>query len=162
MPTLETLAVNRLLADDAATADLARRLFDKLPPDFSGWTILLSGELGAGKSTFARALIRAMGHDGPIPSPTYTLVEPYDLPAAKVYHIDLYRISEAEELRYLGFAETDDGLRLIEWPERVADLAAGADLSIRLAYADGGRRAEIVGLTAEGRRIAAVLDPGLD
>lgn len=145
------------LADSAATEKLAERLATVLPEVLVGWTVLLAGELGAGKSTFARALIRAMGHTGPVPSPTYTLVEPYELPGGKIYHIDLYRIAAPEELRYLGFAETDDGLRLIEWPERVPAIAEEADLRIALAYADGGRVADIDGLSPRGRDVAAAL-----
>ena len=77
------------LVDAEATAALAGRLNEVLPPDTAGWTVLLEGELGAGKSTFARALIKAMGHNGAVPSPTYTLVEPYQLPGRIVYHVDL-------------------------------------------------------------------------
>ena len=102
------------LADPEATAELARSLNSVLPADTAGWTLLLDGELGAGKSTFARALIRAMGHRGAVPSPTYTLVEPYELPGRLVYHIDLYRIADEEELRYLGWTELEDGLRIVE------------------------------------------------
>ena len=150
------------LADSAATERLAERLAAALPESVAGWTVLLAGELGAGKSTFARALIRAMGHEGPVPSPTYTLVEPYELPRAKVYHIDLYRIAAAEELRYLGFAETDDGLRLIEWPERVPAIAETADLYIALDYADAGRIATVAGLSSRGREVAAFVGPEYD
>ncbi len=111
--------MKRLLADEAATIELGRELLNVLPDDLAGWTVLLTGELGAGKSTFARALIRAAGHDGAVPSPTYTLVEPYNLARGRIYHIDLYRVSDEEELRYLGWNELDDGCRLVEWPERV-------------------------------------------
>ena len=93
------------LADEQATIDFAGRVWRLLPQDLAGWTLLLYGELGAGKSTFARALITAAGHRGPVPSPTYTLVEPYALPGITIYHIDLYRISDEEELRYLGWKE---------------------------------------------------------
>ena len=96
----------------------AESVLKALPDELGGWTLLLSGELGAGKSTFARALIRAAGHDGPVPSPTYTLVEPYNLSAGRFYHVDLYRVSDEEELRYLGWNELDDGFRLVEWPDQ--------------------------------------------
>ena len=92
------------LPDAAATDALATRLHAVLPADTAGWTLLLEGELGAGKSTFARALILAMGHDGPVPSPTYTLVEPYQLSGRTIYHVDLYRIADEDELRYLGWS----------------------------------------------------------
>lgn len=135
------------LADEAATIAMAKRCQQALDGALAGWTILLEGELGAGKSTFARGLIRAYGHQGAVPSPTYTLVEPYELPAGTIYHVDLYRISDAKELRYLGFNEMSDGLRLIEWPDRSADLADSADLRIQLAYDGNGRTAIVQGLT---------------
>ena len=145
------------LADEAATIELAERLHAALPTDRAGWTVLLAGELGTGKSTFARALLRAMGHQGAVPSPTYTLVEPYELPTGSVYHIDLYRISSPDELRYLGWNETDDGLRLVEWPERVAALDEQADIRIELAYDGDGRRATITALSPRGAAVAAAL-----
>jgi len=145
--------LNLFLADEAATIDFARRLLDKLPQDPGGWIVLLGGELGAGKSTFARALIRAAGHEGPVPSPTYTLVEPYPLARANIYHIDLYRVSDEEELRYLGWEELDDGLRLVEWPDRAPGLVAQADLALTLAYEGSGRRADLRGLSERGEAL---------
>jgi len=142
--------VNILLADEAATTAFGRQFLSALPEEIAGWTVLLSGELGAGKSTFARALIKAAGHKGPVPSPTYTLVEPYQLPCGNIYHIDLYRISSEEELRYLGWNELDDGLRLVEWPDRAPGLSATADLELLLAYEGDGRRAELEGLSDRG------------
>jgi len=139
------------LIDAEATAALAGRLNTVLPPDTAGWTVLLEGELGAGKSTFARALIKDMGHNGAVPSPTYTLVEPYQLPGRIVYHIDLYRISDEEELRYLGWTEVEDGLRLVEWPDRAPGLMATADLRLELSYADSGRNARLEGLSERGK-----------
>jgi len=146
------------LADAAATEALAIQICRLLPTDTSGWTVLLDGELGAGKSTFARALIRAMGHSGPVPSPTYTLVEPYSLSGNNVYHVDLYRIAGDDELRYLGWAELDDGLRLVEWPDRAPGLAEQADLKIQLAYHGAGRAAAIEGLSARGTQLAGSLE----
>ena len=121
-------------------------------------TLLLEGELGAGKSTFARALIHALGHDGAVPSPTYTLVEPYDLPGRVIYHIDLYRVVEESELRYLGWTDLEDGLRLVEWPDRAPGLASLADLRLRLEYAGPGRAATLDGLSDRGRALVAALE----
>lgn len=145
------------LADAAATKVYASQLCSLLPADTAGWTILLQGELGAGKSTFARALIAAMGHDGLVPSPTYTLVEPYQVPGRAIYHIDLYRVSGEDELPYLGWTELDDGLRLIEWPERAPGLSEQADLRITLSYQGSGRDAEITGLSSRGADLVARL-----
>ena len=150
--------MKRFLPDEAATIELGRELLDALPDDLAGWTVLLRGELGAGKSTFARALIRAAGHDGAIPSPTYTLVEPYSLSRGNIYHVDLYRVSDEEELRYLGWNELDDGCRIVEWPDRAPGLTAQADLALTLRYEGDGRAAELVGLSERGRVVAARVD----
>ncbi len=146
------------LPDEGATEALAGRVAAELPADTAGWIVLLSGELGAGKSTFARALIRALGHSGPVPSPTYTMVEPYRVPRGQVYHVDLYRVSGEEELRYLGWSELEDGLRLVEWPERAPGLAAHADLEVRLTYVGTGRDAEMIGLSQRGAALVAQLE----
>ncbi len=139
------------LPDAAATDRLGRTLGAVLPENRAGWTLLLEGDLGAGKSTLARALIRALGHEGPVPSPTYTLVEPYELSGQSVYHIDLYRLAGEEELRYLGWNELDGGLRLVEWPDRAPGLEASADVRIRLEYDGAGRRASIRALSDRAR-----------
>ncbi len=142
--------MKRHLPDPEATDALAAELLRFLPADTAGWTLLLEGELGAGKSTFARALIASLGHDGPIPSPTYTLVEPYRLDDRSIYHVDLYRVSSEDELRFLGWHELEDGLRLVEWPDRAPGLSDAADLRIHLEYAGLARDAEITGLSPRG------------
>jgi len=139
------------LPDEAATAAFGQALLDAFPADLAGWTLLLSGELGAGKSTLARAFIKAAGHGGAVPSPTYTLVEPYSLPRGNIYHVDLYRVSGEEELRYLGWNELDDGCRIVEWPDRAPGLAQSADLSIELGYEGQGRMARLLGLSERGK-----------
>ena len=141
------------LRDAEATATLAERLGRVLPADTAGWTLLLDGDLGAGKSTFARALIHSMGHRGAVPSPTYTLVEPYELPGRIVYHVDLYRVSDEEELRFLGWTELDDGLRIVEWPDRAPELLATADLKLTLGYKGSGRSAEFSPLSSRAREL---------
>ena len=146
------------LSDDAATQALAARLAIALPERTAGLTLLLQGDLGAGKSTFARALIRALGHEGAVPSPTYTLVEPYDLPGGMVYHVDLYRVSSEEELRYLGWTELDEGFRIVEWPDRAPGIAAQADLRVDLDYDGPGRRATVTALSPGGEQILARLE----
>ncbi len=154
--------MKRWLPDETATIEFGRELLDALPDNLAGWTVLLSGELGAGKSTFARALIRAAGHSGAIPSPTYTLVEPYNLARGNVYHVDLYRVSDEEELRYLGWNELDDGCRLVEWPERAPGLATQADLALTLRYDGDARVAELEGLSDRGQEIALRLSQSSD
>ena len=142
--------MKRGLPDEAATIALAEQMYAALPGEFAGWTILLRGELGAGKSTFARALIKAAGHQGAVPSPTYTLVEPYKLASGNIYHVDLYRVSGEEELHFLGWNELDDGLRLVEWPERAPHLQDEADLMLELEYAGRSRLARLNGLSQRG------------
>lgn len=149
--------MSHYLANEAATNQFARDVYAALPESLAGWTLLLSGELGAGKSTFARALIRAAGHEGAVPSPTYTLVEPYSLEAGAFYHVDLYRVSDEEELRYLGWNELDDGFRLVEWPDRAPGLLQEADLTLKLGYKNDGREAELSGLSERGIALVKAL-----
>ncbi|MCR9268860.1 MAG: tRNA (adenosine(37)-N6)-threonylcarbamoyltransferase complex ATPase subunit type 1 TsaE [Hyphomonadaceae bacterium] len=121
------------LADLAATESLAQRLAPLLK---AGDVIALQGGLGAGKTTFSRALIAALlGQDTDVPSPTYTLVQTYDGPDFPIFHYDLYRIEDPEEVFELGWEETQDGLALIEWPDRAgAHLPAWRlDLTIEIA-----------------------------
>ncbi|WP_310496148.1 tRNA (adenosine(37)-N6)-threonylcarbamoyltransferase complex ATPase subunit type 1 TsaE [Sandarakinorhabdus sp.] len=106
------------LDNEGAMAALAAALAEVLRP---GDTVALSGNLGAGKSTFARALIRALGWMGEVPSPTFTLVQAYETPDVRVavWHVDLYRLTSPDEADALGLFETDAAL-VIEWPERLA------------------------------------------
>jgi tRNA threonylcarbamoyladenosine biosynthesis protein TsaE len=147
------------LPDPDATAGLAAGIAAALPKEPRGWNILLQGELGSGKSTLARAMLRCLGHSGTVPSPTYTLVEPYDLGQFVAYHIDLYRIADPEELEFLGWSDMNDGLRLIEWPERAPALEELGDLLVSLEYSGEGRRAKLTGLSERGTGLVALLDP---
>ena len=141
------------LASEPATVDFAERVFAAMRSDLADWTVLLSGELGAGKSTFARAFIKAAGHNGAVPSPTYTLVEPYIVPSGRIYHVDLYRVSSEDELRFMGWNEFDDGCRLVEWPERAPGLVEQADLALSLAYDGDGRSITAQGLSERGSEL---------
>jgi tRNA threonylcarbamoyladenosine biosynthesis protein TsaE len=117
----------------------------------------LSGDLGAGKTTLAAGLLEALGHRGPVRSPTYTLVEPYRLAGRDVYHCDLYRLRAPEELDDLGIRDllVDRGILLVEWPERAGDRLAATDLSLHLGYLPMGRKVRFNAETATG---VAVLD----
>lgn len=150
--------MKRFLPDEMATVALATRLAAALPAKNAGMTILLQGELGAGKSTFARAVLRALGHDGAVPSPTYTLIEPYSVPRGDVFHIDLYRIASEDELYFLGFDELDEGLRLIEWPERAPRLSKSADLLLEFRYTESGREVDVTALNARMDHLVAALE----
>ena len=104
------------LSDETATAALGARIARGLEP---GDAVLLKGELGAGKTTLARAILRALGVEGHVPSPTFTLVQAYQAEGLAVFHYDLYRIESPRELAELGLDDAlDDGVLLVEWPER--------------------------------------------
>lgn len=124
--------------DEDALAALAHELAPRLR---GGGSIHLAGPLGAGKTTFARALLRALGAGERIKSPTYTLIESYALSGLAAQHLDLYRIAAAEELEWLGLRDLADGpvLWLVEWPERGVGAIPPPDLTVSLAHAAAGR-----------------------
>ncbi|MEG2803206.1 tRNA (adenosine(37)-N6)-threonylcarbamoyltransferase complex ATPase subunit type 1 TsaE [Stenotrophomonas sp.] len=123
----------------------------------------LQGDLGAGKSTLARALLRALGVTGPIRSPTYTLVERYPLADGhEAWHLDLYRIGQAEELDFLGLDEGSASLWLVEWPERGAGALPPNDLLVALEIEGQGRRARLTAASEAGREWLARLPQGGD
>jgi tRNA threonylcarbamoyladenosine biosynthesis protein TsaE len=145
------------LPDEQATGALAARLAPALGP---GLLVTLSGGLGVGKTTFVRGLLRSLGYNGRVRSPTFTLLEPYNLPKFPVYHFDFYRFSSEDEWREAGFGDYfgGDGVCLVEWPERAGAGLPTADLQLALEFrgdaADGAgaRTARLRGLTAAGRR----------
>lgn len=147
------------LPDLAATEAFAARLVQALPNPPSSWLLLLQGELGSGKSTLARAILRQYGFEGPVPSPTYTLVEPYSFSTFNLYHIDLYRIKSAEELEFLGWSDLEQGFRIVEWPERIAALTDLADVQISLSFDGSGRIAELSSLSPRGTELIRAVAP---
>ncbi len=136
------------LSDEAATIALADALARRLPARAVVW---LHGDLGAGKSTLARAMLRALGVQGAIRSPTYTLVERYPIASGDALHLDLYRIGDAGELEFLGLDPDDGRLWLVEWPERGVGALPPADLHVRLEVAGSGRAASFEVDTETGR-----------
>lgn len=140
------------LPDPDATSDLGASLAATRPPHA---VVHLYGDLGAGKSSLARAFLRALGVEGTIRSPTYTLVERYPLPAGgEAWHLDLYRIGDAGELEFLGLDGDEAVLWLVEWPDRGAGTLPAPDLVVHLEVEGDGRRAELVGRSAAGLRWA--------
>lgn len=130
-----------VLADEAATIALGRRLATEVKTG----CVLLQGDLGAGKTCLVRGWLTALGHQGAVKSPTYTLVEPYRLNGQQIYHFDLYRLEDPEELELIGGRDyfDDATLCLVEWPEQGAGFLPAAALTIRLAVDGRQRRAHL-------------------
>ena len=122
-----------------------------------GGVIYLHGDLGAGKTTLVRGFLRSLGHQGAVKSPTYTLVEPYEIAHRHIYHLDLYRLADPEELDYLGIRDLLDAraVLLVEWPERGVGELPPADLRVDIQYLNGGRRLAFAAGTDRGREILA-------
>lgn len=138
------------LADEAATLNLGARLASSLKP---GLTIYLHGDLGAGKTTMVRGLLHAMGHEGKVKSPTYTLVEPYVISGIYVYHFDLYRFNDPEEWEAAGFRDyfNPESVSLVEWPEKARELLPDADIDIYLKVQGEGREVLLNANTTSGK-----------
>lgn len=118
----------------------------------AGQLIFLSGELGAGKTTFVRALLRGLGYDATVKSPTYTLVESYSVGGLAVYHFDLYRLRDPQELESIGFRDYLDGrgVCLVEWPERAAEYLPVPDLKVSIEHEKNKRRIDFHALSPVG------------
>lgn len=128
----------QILKDEAATLHAAEVLATQLKP---GQVIYLHGDLGAGKTTLVRGILHALGHVGKVKSPTYTIVEPYNLPIASCYHFDLYRFQDAEEWEAAGFRDyfNSNSICLVEWPERAEQVLPHADIEIQFDILPHGR-----------------------
>ena len=144
------MEVDLKLPDEEATLALGGKLAAGAA---EGRTLYLHGELGAGKTTLARGLLRALGYRGRVKSPTYSLVEPYTISSLHLYHFDLFRVKDEEEWLSLGFREYfgPRSLCVIEWPERAGSALPVADIDIRLEFDGNGRRARLEAHSAAGR-----------
>jgi tRNA threonylcarbamoyladenosine biosynthesis protein TsaE len=144
----ETRAIGARLAEALQRAEL-----------HEPFVLGLSGDLGAGKTTLVGGLLAALGHVGPARSPTYALIEPYRLAGRDVYHCDLYRLRDPEEIEDLGLRDLLVGpsLLLVEWPERAGDRLRDPDLQLHLEYTDEGRHLALTPATEAGRRVVAGL-----
>jgi tRNA threonylcarbamoyladenosine biosynthesis protein TsaE len=131
------------LKGEAETEQLGRDLAKQIALSRQGLTVFLEGDLGMGKTTFSRGVMRGLGHQGAVKSPTYTLVEPYEHLQPPAYHFDLYRVRDPEELEYMGIRDYFSGqcLCLIEWPERGQGLLPEPDIKVHLECEGEGRSA---------------------
>ena len=144
--------LERYLQDQAATEAFGAALAACCT---NGLLVFLHGQLGAGKTTMVRGFLRACGHTGAVKSPTYTLVEPYTTRLGNLYHLDLYRLSDAEELEWIGIRDLlgDESICLIEWPEQGAGFLPEPDLRVYLRSEGGGRKVRAEAASGRGERV---------
>lgn len=155
-----------LLPDEASTiaigGNIAKVLLNKNTEISSqeSLTVFLNGDLGVGKTTLTRGFVRGMGHQGNVKSPTYTLVEPYELPPWQIYHFDLYRLSDPEELEYMGIRDyfSDNCCCFIEWPEKGEGLLANADITINMCYQEEQRIINLQACSIRGEVVLKQLE----
>ena len=140
------------VGDEAATRALGAAIATALT---GGLVVHLHGDLGAGKTTLVRGLLRELGHEGTVRSPTYTLVEPYDLNRGVVYHLDLYRLADPEELEFIGLRDllSPDAVLLVEWPERGEGALPAADLHVWLEVRGDARVAVLESAAPRGEDV---------
>ncbi len=140
------------IESDSAMREFGATLAQACP---AGCVIYLKGELGAGKSTLARGFIHSLGHEGAVKSPTYTLVEPYHLPGRDIYHLDLYRLADPEELEFLGLRDwlQGDAVLLAEWPQKGQGVLPEADVTVSIIYSGEGRELTLSAHSDVGRLI---------
>ena len=125
--------VEQILVDEAATEAFGQSLLDRIRAQIGPSALVtLQGDLGAGKTTLVRGILRGLGFTGSVKSPTYTLLEPYGIDGLDLYHFDLYRLETAEELEFVGFEEILDGpgIKLFEWPQKGEGWLPNADVSV--------------------------------
>jgi tRNA threonylcarbamoyladenosine biosynthesis protein TsaE len=148
--------VTLYLADEQAMSDFGARIARVTQ---GHGLIFLEGNLGMGKTTLSRGIIRGLGHLGAVKSPTFTLVEPYEIGDIRAFHFDLYRLVDPEELEFLGIRDyfEDDAMCLIEWPDKGAGFLPKPDLTITISPQDSGRSLKILSQGSRGEAWCAAL-----
>jgi tRNA threonylcarbamoyladenosine biosynthesis protein TsaE len=139
--------------------DLGARLAVAMGDNHQG-IVYLHGDLGAGKTTLVRGLLRSLGLQGAVKSPTYTLVEPYELPGWNIHHFDLYRLSDPEELEFMGIRDyfKEGSLCLIEWPEQGEGILPTADIEVDISHLPEGRDVLISAHSARGEEVLSAIN----
>ena len=146
------VSLSCIIEGEAAMVEAGEHLGTAL---VNGGTIFFHGDLGSGKTTLCRGVLRAGGHTGAVKSPTYTLVEPYRYRNVDIYHFDLYRLGDPEELEYIGIRDyfEPDNICLVEWPERGQAMLPEPDLEVFLGYQGRGRKLELVAGSQRGEKL---------
>jgi tRNA threonylcarbamoyladenosine biosynthesis protein TsaE len=155
---MSEFSVSIVCNEEQETAQLATKLAQSLATlGIGGLTIYLEGDLGAGKTTFSRSFLQELGHKGSVKSPTYTLVEPYEINDINVFHFDLYRLADPEELEFMGIRDYfhAKSMCLIEWPDKGFGLLPAADLKMQISF-DGSDR--VFKLSTSERKVEACLN----
>lgn len=148
--------IEQWLPDPEAQLAFGVRLATLLPPRL---ILYLEGDLGTGKTTLTRGVLAGLGHRGAARSPTYTLLEPYELADRRLNHLDLYRLGDPQELEYLGLRDllAEDAVWMVEWPEHGRGVLPPPDLTIAIEYATSGRRLRLSATTPTGEAVLEAL-----
>jgi tRNA threonylcarbamoyladenosine biosynthesis protein TsaE len=155
LSTIEFSLCSGVINTETETRALAKAFGDALQAAAVPQLLALNGNLGAGKSFFARALLQQFGVNGAVRSPTYTLIEPYECDLGKVLHLDLYRLADPEEVLYLGLEDQlqDASLTMVEWPQKAAGVLDQYDINLTLSVEQQTRHWQLQALTERGDRL---------